>query len=188
MTVRTLDGTIWTKPLLRKVELGYNNTDTTPAIAYVNLDSAGVSRSPDAQELVVQGTTSKDKFSTVSSYTITLDQQRWVEALDEISLDTATATTGVDTRYVGASSPLAGYYEIRETYSQVNRETGAERRYHLRWLKCNVKTNDPGNAQGESVVAQQVILEATQTTEDLLGVAIAGAPAEGIFYVKDILS
>jgi hypothetical protein len=161
----SLDDTVYTKPLLRKVELGYNDEGTTPAFVYVDIDPKGVSHSPDAQELVVQGTTSKDKFSVVSSYTIAIDQDRWVEALDEITFAVAgTPPSGVATRYYGTGTPLSGYYEIREKYSQINRETGDERFYYLRWLKCNVKTNDPGNAQAESVVSQQVTLEATQTT------------------------
>lgn len=189
MPLRTLDSTVWTKPLLREVALGYNNEDTTPAIAYVVLESKGVAISPDAQELVVQGTTSKDKFNIASAYTVTLDQDRWVEALDQIAMAKAqTPPTGVATRYLGTGTPQSGYYEVRVKYSQINRATGAERFYYIRWVKCNVKTADPANAQAESVVSQQTVLEATQTLTDLLDAPIAGATGAGVFFVKDILS
>lgn len=154
----------------------------SPAIAYAVLNSKGVNIAPDTQELITQGTTAKYKDRTTSAYGITVDQDVYVEALDEIAYTKTGA--GASTVYHGTGQMPSTYYELRLKYSMVNIDSGAKKYEYVRFIKCSVTARDPQNSQAEAVSADQVVFEAQQTMTDIVGNAIPGVSAPGDFFIK----
>lgn len=164
--------------VLTKVELGFNNEESTPAIEYIVMNSKGVQPSADMQELITQGTTSKAKHRQASSYTLTIDQDYYMAMLDEISYVKG------GTSFFGTGITPGTFYEIRLTHEMIDSDTGATVSQTTRFLKCNVSARDPQSSQAEAIAPDQVVFEAQKTSVDLLGASITNMPAGGAFFIK----
>ncbi len=143
-------------------------------IGYLDINPRGVSLTPDAQEMITQGVSSKDKDREVDSYGLAIDQQYAAPALDEIALKGG----------YGDGIMPSDFFEIELTHTMVNRRTGKKRTEVTRWLKCALTQADPAGGEARQVVNTQVLFEAALTTKDIRGTALPSVPADGAFFGK----
>lgn len=164
---------------LTLVELLYNNTDTTPAIVAVELDSRSVQFSEDVTTLTTEGTTDTHEKDITNRFSIILENQVWSDALDKIGM----AKQGTDgTRFHTGKAP-SGNYGLRLTFEAEDEDTGAAVKTQRTFYRIRQKryqgTTDP---QRQQVPVQRSEFNAVKASTDLLGVAIADAPTGGAYY------
>lgn len=177
------------KKTLREVALGYSDGATPAAMAYTPLNSAGVTVTPETQDLVTQGTTQRYHDRDIASYGITVDQQVVEDALLQIAHSSTTTGlgAGIAKRYHGNGVMPDGYWEIRLKYTMINLADGTTRTEYWRFPKCAVTAADPSaNSPAQQITNSQIIFTAEKATKDLTGTAIVGAPADGDWYVVDV--
>ncbi len=154
-------------------------------ISYVAINPNGVSLTPDVQELITQGVSSKDKDREVKAYGITIDNQYALPALDEIALKkSASAPGGYSEEYYGNGVMPGDFLEVELTHTMIDRVSGKKRTEVTRWLHCALTQADPAGGQADQVAGSQTIFEATHTTTDVRGTALPNVPAEGALFVK----
>lgn len=182
------------KRLLRKVEIGYNDGGTTPAIAYFETNAKGIQLSPDAQELITQGTTQKYRDRDILNYAITLDQDVYAEFLNAIAQAKATTPlTGASATYEETGIMPGTNFEVRLTYDMIKLADGSKRTEQHRFIKCTVQSSEPSqSSQAEQVVTQQTVFQAQRSLTDLVGATVATTPEAtavgGVFRVINVLS
>jgi hypothetical protein len=177
MPLRTLSDKKYEDRHLAGVRLGYDNEDTTPAIAYQELDLNQIAFAPDNQERITQGLSGQAKYTRKKSETLTMDFQYYQAVINEISR-AKTGTTFTDTGTVPSD-----FYEIELTYHMVDTDDGTAYKEVVRYLKCNVSRRDAQSATADQIAADQVVFEAKRATTDLLGDAVTGLATEGGFSI-----
>lgn len=179
------------KKTLREVALGFNNGATpTPAVAYIPLNSAGVTPSPETQELITQGTTQRYRDREISSYTITVDQQVVEDALLQLAHEVTTTglPSGVAKRYHGSGVLESDPVELRLKYTMINIADRSVRTEYWRFLLGTLNSADPPTSPAQQVVGSQYVFSFEKTTVDVAGGDVEGVGDEGDFYVVEVMS
>lgn len=154
------------KRVLRAVYLGFNNEDTTPALVYVKLNSKGVNLNRKVQTIVTQGTVAKFEDDDVQGYTITIDQDVYESAINDMFMRATTSGlgTGIAKRWHGDGVLSDIQVEVKCEISMIEINTGAKVYENLRFPICTPRQADPaGNMQASSIIPQQLVLEAQPT-------------------------
>lgn len=198
MTTISYTSAQYKKRTLREVALGYSDENTTPPaeMVYMVINSRGVGLNPAVTTLVTQGTIERFSDDEPQSYSITLDQDVYENAMNDMWLaKTTTSLTDqpftLASRYHGTGTPdQTSMVEVRLKVEMYNINTGAKRTEYIRFPKCRPQQYNPlgSGAQAEALIPQQVILDAQRTITDLAAETIVGAVAPGDFYVIDVLS
>lgn len=179
------------KKTLREVALGFNNGATpTPAVEYVPLDSAGVTPSPETQELITQGTTQRYRDREISSYTITVDQQVVEDALLQLAylVTTTGLPSGVAKRYHGSGVLETDPVELRLKYTMVKISDRSIRTEYWRFLLGTLNSADPPASPAAQVVGSQYVFTFEKTKVDVAGADVEGVGDEGDFFIVDVRS
>lgn len=168
----------------------------TRAMVYIPINSRGVGLSPSVQTIVTQGTIERFSDDEPQNYSITIDQDVYENAMNDMWL--AKTTTGLtDTPFtLAARYHISGtpdqdvQVEVRLKVTMYNINAGTERVEYIRFPKCRPQQYNPlgTGAQAETLIPQQVMLDASRTLTDLTGVLVAGAVAPGDFAVIDVVS
>lgn len=155
--------------------------------AWAPVNAAGVTLDPQTTELVTQGTTQKYRDEVANSYTITLDQQVYEQAWNDLAMVKTTAgLTGITARWHGTGLAKTDNLAIRFVMEMIALADGTVVTEWVTFPLCTIRRYDPfTSAAAEAIVPGSVVLEAQQTILDVGGGTITGAVAPGDFFIVD---
>jgi len=167
--------------VIKMVKLLYNNLDTVPAIAKLELDSRAIAFDRDLSTLTTEGTTATYNTNSVDGLRWTLDQSVFQYALERIALPFTTGLTGESGRSWYTGDFITTYYGLEFTHTAVDIDNGALVTFITTVPKCQIQDFNmfQGGSPRKAITPEQVVFDAIKTATDLLGTAIAmvGTPA-----------
>lgn len=188
MPTFTLNDDRYIDQVLTKVQLGYNNEATTPALVWLTLDARSVAFDEGTTTLTTEGTTETYEQEVTDRITVTVENSVLQRALHKAMIgDPDTGVSGIAERYGYDGSLRGKQYALKLTYTANDLDGGATVTFEQTFHKMQGRRYTPRDgATRKAVPLQRVAFTAIKTTTDLLGVAIDGLQhADGDYYTED---